>query len=87
MLLLCLQPFDNFIANETLAISDYRIEGLFLFRKIKKKMNMVRHYSVAQDLVTVIIQNSEEFVNLVIGICDLNEAKPVVAGKGDKVNA
>ena len=83
MLFLCIQSFDNFITNKAFAISDYHIERLFLFSKIKKKMDMIRHYGIPKELVTVLIQNPEEFVNLVIGICKLNEMEPLEASKSD----
>src|SRR5437762_7380299 len=86
MLFLCIQPFDNFITNKTLAISDYHIERVFLFSKIKKKMDMIRHYGIAKELVTALIQNPKEFVNLVMGICKLNQMEPLEAGKSDKIS-
>ena len=87
MLFLPLQSLDNFITNKAFAISDYRIERLFLLSKKKKEMDMVRHYGIPKESVTVLIQNPEDFVNLVIGICKLNEMEPLEAGKSDKVNA
>jgi len=48
---------------------------------------MIRHYGIPKELVTALIQNPEEFVNLVIGICKLNEMEPLEASKSDKVNA
>ena len=87
MLFLCIQSFDNFITNKTLAVSDYRVQRLFLLSKIEEKMDMVRHYRIAQEFVAALVQNFEKFVNLVIGICELNEMDPLEAGKRDKVNA
>jgi hypothetical protein len=49
-------------------------------------MDMIRHDSVAKELMTVLIQNFEEFVNLVIGICELDEMEPFEASKSNKVN-
>ena len=87
MLFLYIQSFDNLITNKTFAISDYRIERLFLLSKIKKKMDMVGHYGIAKELMTVLIQNSKEFINLVIGICKLKEMEPLEAGESGKINA
>ena len=86
MLFLRFQPLDNFITNETFSISNYRIQRLLLFSKEKDKMDMIRHDSVAKKLMTVLIQNLEEFVNLVISICELDEMEPLEASKSDKVN-
>jgi hypothetical protein len=87
MLFLRFQPLDNFITNETFSISNYSVQRLLLFCKEKKKMDMIRHDSVAKELMTVGIENLEEFVNLIIGICELDEMEPFEACESDKVNA
>jgi hypothetical protein len=48
---------------------------------------MVGHYGIAKELMTVLIQNSKEFINLVIGICKLKEMEPLEAGESGKINA
>ena len=86
MLFLRFQSLDNFIANETFSISNYSVQRLLLFSKEKNKMKMIRHNRIAKELMTVLVQNLEECVNLVIRICELDEMEPFEASKSNKVN-
>ena len=49
-------------------------------------MKMIRHNRIAKELMTVLVQNLEECVNLVIRICELDEMEPFEASKSNKVN-
>ena len=49
-------------------------------------MNMVRHDRISEHLMTAFIQQFKEIINFIVGIGNLNQAKPLVTSKSDKVN-
>jgi len=87
MLFMPFESLDNLIANETLPVSDYGVERLLLLLEVQKKVNVVRHDSISKELMTVVIQNSEKIINVIICVCHLNQREPFVTSKRYEVNA
>jgi hypothetical protein len=50
-------------------------------------MNMVRHYLVANNKMSLLFKVVKPFIKRIIAVCDINKRHPLITGKCNKVNS